>query len=242
MPSHHSSQLLFRVLSAAGACALLLLAGSAPGAEEALDPCTRRAVEAVQKRYESVVDLRARFEQTSRSVALGGPGSETRSAGEVVFAKPGRMRWSYREPEPSLVVSNGTWLWIYDPGAGEAQKLPVSGGAMSGAAVQFLLGDAEIEREFRVEPRTCGDEQAVLTLWPREPATYEKLGIRVDPRSGDLLATELVDLLGNVTNVAFKGVETNVGADAGLFTFDPPEGVELIELSPPSAPSPSSAP
>ena len=114
------------------ACALLLLAGTGYGAQEELDSCARRAVDAVQKRYESVVDLRARFDQVSRSVALGGPGAETHSAGEVVFAKPGKMRWSYSEPEPSLVVSDGSWLWIYDPGAREAQKLPVIGGRCPG--------------------------------------------------------------------------------------------------------------
>lgn len=107
---------------------------------------------------------------------------------------------------------------------------------MSGAAVQFLLGEAEIEREFRVEPRSCGEERAELTLWPREPATYEKLGIRVDPRSGDLEATEIVDLLGNVTKVEFDQVQTNQGPAPELFTFEPPEGVEMIELSAPATP------
>ena len=216
--------------------ALLLLPALAGAEDAALDPCAKRAVEAVQKRYEAVVDLQARFEQTSRSVALGGPGAETRSSGEVVFAKPGRMRWSYSEPEPSLVVSNGTWLWIYDPGAREAQKMSVAGGMMSGTALQFLLGEAKIERDFRVEPRACGAQEAELILWPREPATYERLAIRVDPRSGDLRATEVVDLLGNVTLVAFDGVKTNVGAAPELFTFEPPEGVEVIELSPLPAP------
>jgi outer membrane lipoprotein carrier protein len=219
-----------------GSCATLLLAGPTQAAEEALDPCAGRALEAVQRRYESVVDLRARFEQTSRSVALGGPGAEIRSTGEVVFARPGKMRWSYKEPEPSLVVSDGTWLWIYDPRAREAQKLPISGGAMSGAAVQFLLGGAEIEQQFRVVPRACSEQQADLTLWPREPATYEKLGIQVDPRNGDLQATEIVDLLGNVTRVAFHEVKTNIGAAPQLFRFEPPEGVELIELTPPPPP------
>lgn len=215
---------------------VLLLALAAPAAAEDLDPCARSAVDGVQKRYEAVVDLRARFDQTSRSVALGGPGAETRSRGEVVFAKPGKMRWSYSEPEPSLVVSNGQWLWIYDPGAGEAQKLPVQGGAMSGAAVQFLLGDGEIEREFRVLVDTCSESNATLILVPREPATYEKLRIFTDPRSGDLLATEITDLLGNVTKVEFRDLRMNEGAAPELFTFDPPDGVDLIEIAPPPAP------
>lgn len=220
---------------------LLLLAAAVPAAgdepsADALSPCVRAAVDAVQQHYEAVEDLHARFEQTSRSVALGGPGSETRSSGEVIFAKPGRMRWSYTEPEPSLVVSDGEWLWIYDPTAREAQKLPVNGGAMSGAAVQFLLGDGRIERDFHVTADACSESEARLTLLPREPATYEKLRLVVDPRSGELKESEVVDLLGNVTRVAFHDVRTNAGTRPEQFEFEPPEGVETIELSPPPAP------
>ena len=43
------------------------------------------------------------------------PARPRRRAGAVEFAKPGKMRWSYEAPEPSLVVSDGETLWIYDP-------------------------------------------------------------------------------------------------------------------------------
>ena len=126
MPCFCLPNRLLRLLPALAAPLLLLLTHPAGAADEPLEACAKRAVAAVQKRYESVTDLKARFQQTSRSVSLGGPGMETRSAGEVVFAKPGRMRWSYQEPEPSLVVSNGTWLWIYDPAARENERRPTT--------------------------------------------------------------------------------------------------------------------
>jgi len=63
------------------------------------------------------------------------PGEETLTRGRVVFAKPGRMRWVYESPEPSLVVSDGETLWIYDPAAREAQRLPVTQGYLTGAAL-----------------------------------------------------------------------------------------------------------
>ena len=73
-----------------------------------VEACTRSAVDAIQKRYQSIRDFSARFEQTTRSVALGtGAGAEQASKGTVRFAKPGRMRWSYEAPQESLVVSDG---------------------------------------------------------------------------------------------------------------------------------------
>jgi len=220
------------------ACLLaILLLAAAPADADSVEPevseCVRAAVGAVQTRYEAMHDLRARFEQISRPAAFGQAAAPQRSSGIVVFAKPGKMRWSYREPEESLVVSDGHWLWIYDPQAREAQKLPVDGGAFSGAAIQFLLGEGDVLRDFRVSAEACGPDEARLVLVPRAPAPYERLKIVADPRSGDVLETEVADLLGNVTHVAFRDLEMNVDPGPELFRFEAPPGVELIEIEPP---------
>jgi outer membrane lipoprotein carrier protein len=210
----------------------LLTLGFAAGAaaDEEVSACAGAAVASMQARYEHVKDLSASFEQESRSVALGGPGAVTKSRGEVVFAKPGRMRWSYAAPEESLVVSDGVWMWIYDPTAGEAQKLPVGDGALSGTAIQFLLGEGEVQAAFLVRELACGEAEVRLELLPREPATYEKLHLAVDRKSGDVRETEVFDLLGNTTRVRFAQVRVNTQPDAALFRFDAPDGVDVIEL------------
>ena len=192
--------------------------------------CADRVAAALQRRYESVRDLSARFDQTTRSASLGGPGSETSSRGRLVFAKPGRMRWSYEEPEPSLVVSDGSRLWIYDPGHREVQQLSVTDAYLSGAAVSFLFGQGKILRDFEIRALACGDLEATLELVPRQPATYEKLRARIDPRSGELVATTVFDLLGNATTVALHETRVNQDPAAELFRFEVPEGVHVIDL------------
>lgn len=219
---------------------LAVLAGPAgadgEGGEAEVDPCIRSAVEAIQKRYESVRDLSARFEQTTRSVALGRAGASTTSRGTVVFAKPGKMRWHYEEPEESLVVSDGHWLWIYDPARREAQKLEVGEAWLSGAAIQFLLGEGRILRDFETSAEACSDDEVQLVLVPRSPSTYEKLRLRADPRTGDVLETEVVDLLGNATRVAFRDVKVNTNPPPDTFRFQAPKGVTVMELEPGAAP------
>ncbi len=195
--------------------------------------CAQHAVDAVQRRYRSIRDLRARFTQSTRTVALGNrPSSPAlESTGTVVFAKPGKMRWAYEEPDESLVVSDGHILWLYDPLRREAQRLTVAqGGYLSGAAIQFLLGEGDIRGEFRITAESCGAENARLELLPRRPASYEKLRIRVDPRNGEILATTVVDLLGNVTEVRFSEIRSNRAPASELFRFDPPSGVRVIDL------------
>jgi outer membrane lipoprotein carrier protein len=199
------------------------------------DECRARAIRAVQTRYEGIRDLRARFEQTARPASVGGRGStETRSKGSVVVAKPSRMRWTYESPEPSVVVSDGKTLWIYDPSFAEVQRMSVvDGGFLSGAALQFLLGRGDMEREFDVRLVSCTASAVELELLPREPASYEKLRIVADPQTGNVSRTQIQDLLGNVTIVSFSEVEVNRDPPASLFHFDPPKGVRVIDLAAP---------
>jgi len=199
--------------------------------QAAKSSCRDAAVKALQQRYESAKDLRADIVQTTHSVTLGATASEQMtSRGTVVFAKPGKMRWSYEEPEPSLVVSDGTTLWIYDPTFREAQKLPATEGYLSGAAIQFLLGEGAIERDFEISALRCDAAGAELSLQPRKPSSYEKLHVSVNPQTGDLLKTTVFFVLGNVTEVAFSHIELNTHPAASLFQFDPPADVRVIEL------------
>ena len=221
--------LLVALLVAAAPAAL------AGGPEESASPegsCAEAVAARVQAHYEDVRDLKADFTQKTRSVALGGApaGAEMEASGSVVFAKPGRMRWEYTEPEPSLVVSDGETLWIYDPAAQEVQVLPVGAGLLSAAALQFLLGEGEILESFAVEARGCAEPRVGLLLTPREPAGYERLEMRVDAATGQVASTTVIDLFGNRTEVGFTRMRTNAGPADDLFRFEPPEGVRVLEL------------
>lgn len=193
--------------------------------------CAAAVADRVQGRYEKVRDLHARFEQRTERAALGGaPSDALVASGAVVFAKPGKMRWSYESPEPSLVVSDGTTLWIYDEKAREAQKLSLAAGYLSAAGVQFLLGDGKLVDEFRIAASGCDAPVVALLLTPKRDAQYERLELRVDAKSGLVVETAVVDLFGNRTVVVFRDSEENAGADPGLFRFAPPTGVRTIEM------------
>jgi len=218
---------------------LLLLGGaetaSTGGEVEPPPGCAEEVALRIQGYYEGVRDLRADFSQSSRSVALGSvPGEETPNRGHVVFAKPGRMRWVYESPEPSLVVSDGETLWIYDPVLKEVQVFSVDAGFLSGTAIQFLLGEGRILESFSVGAKSCEGDEVSLDLQPKKSASYERLELRVDRASGAILATAVVDLFGNRTDVAFENVQRNLAPDDSLFRFEPSEDDRVLTL--PDAP------
>jgi outer membrane lipoprotein carrier protein len=206
--------------------------------------CALDVAATVQAHYDSVRDFSADFEQTTRSALFGatGAGQTAPTTGHVVFAKPGKMRWTYQSPEESLVVSDGKTLWLYSPALKEAQRLPVSEGFLTGAALQFLLGDGKLVESFDISAESCPIREAAaakatgvppvieLELVPKEASSYERLGITANPETGEVLATRVVDLFGNETRIAFRDIQTNRDPAPASFTFQPGPDVEVIEL------------
>jgi outer membrane lipoprotein carrier protein len=222
----------------AGAIFLLLggpAAASAGGEPEQPPGCAEEVVLRVQRHYDGVRDLRAEFSQATRNAVLGSlPGDETPTRGRVIFAKPGRMRWVYESPEPSLVVSDGETLWIYDPTLKEVQVFSVDAGFLSGTAIQFLLGEGQILESFTASAESCEGGEVTLVLQPREAASYERLELRVDKATGAILATAVLDLFGNRTDVVFGKVERNTAPEDALFRFEPSPDDRVLTI--PAAP------
>ena len=218
------SRLLLVAIAGVG---LVAAAGTAAEPSE----CVDGAIAVIQKRYESVSDLSASFAQTTRSVAFAGTaGGEQVSRGTVVFAKPGKMRWQYAEPEPSLVVSDGRTLWIHDPANAEVQRMRVTEGYLSGAAIQFLIGEGDMRRDFAITGIACSDATSELELVPKADVGFEKLRVVAVRATGELRRTTIYDLLGNVTEVVFSNVRANQRPDDSVFRFEAPPGVEVIDL------------
>src|SRR5262245_47871271 len=221
----------FAMIGALSASVATAAGDDKPKAKPQPDRCRDRAAMAVQKRYEGVRDVSAKFTQTTHGARLGTtPDKPATSRGRVSLAKPGKMRWTYEEPEPSVVVSDGKTVWIYDPAFDEVQKLSAAEGFLTGAAAQFLLGAGDMRRDFFVAAVSCSENAAELELVPRQPSTYEKLFLHVDPKTGDVRKTRIVDLLGNVVEVEFREQRFNVKPAESEFRFEVPEGAKVIEL------------
>jgi outer membrane lipoprotein carrier protein len=211
----------------------LALSGGSAAAESCVPDAAiaEASVARIQARYDGIRDLRARFEQVTESAAFEGAPSMASEPkrGRVVFAKPGKMRWTYEEPDRSVVVSDGKRLWIHDVAAESVTRLEVTEGFLSGAALQFLLGDGKIADSFDVRATQCDATTVTLDLVPRAEATYERLGLVADRATGNILASSVLDLFGNLTQIRFEDVEVNLDPPQETFVLEIPEGVEVIE-------------
>ena len=204
------------------ACIVLALV-AADSADEA-----GKTLDAVQKRYEGVRDLRASFEQTSFSVALG---TETTSKGAVTVERPGKMRWEYAAPDGRVIVLDKTTIKIWNPDEKQLQIAPLSGDNVSPTALGFLLGQAVLRDTFDAQLIAAPERaERGLRLQPKSDGGFESLELWVDPKSYELRESVVLDLFGNRTRLRLSELRENSGVAAGAFDFEAPAGAEVVDL------------
>jgi len=201
---------------------------SAPGAASRLE--VKAVAAEVQKRYDSAADFRARFTQTLTSVAMG---RKTNSSGEVMFKKPGRMRWDYEKPDKSSYISDGNVLWLYEPDDKQAFKQDLKTSQLP-AALAFLTGKGKLATEFDITyaAKTGYGTPAdyVLSLSPKtaQPQVKTILFI-VDAKTFDVRESVITDGQSNINDLTFSDIRVNTRLPDTQFKFTPPAGVRVID-------------
>ena len=200
---------------------LLILAVSSSSLAAAESPA-EALLRRVEERNRSIVDLTARFVQSYRSGLLG---HEIVESGSVSVKLPGRMRWEYEEPEIKTFVADGESFYFYVPE--DRQVLVQSQAGQRGVAVTLLLGGGSLSAQF--EAGLPAGRDGRLRLTPREPdPNVREVLVEVGP-VGEILSIEVMDIQSNRSRYEFHDMKTNVGLPESLFSFDVPEGVEVIE-------------
>jgi outer membrane lipoprotein carrier protein len=189
-------------------------------------------VDRVQKRYDSATDYRAKFGQTLTNAAFG---RKTASSGEVLFKKPGRMRWNYEKPEPKTYVADGATLWLYEPEDKQAFKQDLKSSQLP-AALAFLTGRGKLATEFDVtfakDTPYGSPGDYVLSLAPKQPqAQVKSILFVVDPATFNVRESVITDSQGNINDLLFSDIRVNGGVPDGTFRFSPPAGVRVIDTA-----------
>lgn len=187
-----------------------------------------KTLDAVQKRYDSVRDLRASFTQHSLVASLG---KETESRGTVMVQRPGKMRWEYAPPEGHVIVIDEKAIRLWSPAQKQLQIAPLANAKLSPTALGFLMGQGVLKETFNAESIAAPDRaERGVRLRPKSDASFELLELWVDPKTFQLRDSLVVDLVGNRTRVHFDGIAENQGVPASSFTLEVPEGTEVLDL------------
>ena len=182
----------------------------------------------VDARYNHLASLRARY--TEHYTGMGLNRSET---GTLLLRKPGRMRWAYDSPAGKLFILDGKFAWFYTPGDAQAQRLPAKQMDDLRTPLRFLLGHTELEKELEnisVAPVPAGYRIAGIPKGMQD--RIKELSLTVTP-DGLITQMRLEELDGAVTQFDFTGQQENAPTNPADFTFTPPPGVSIVNLTKP---------
>lgn len=203
-----------------------------PVPSRAVDLAPLAIAQKIQEHYAQTKTMRAEFQQTTTSRMSA---RERLGAGTMLLAKPGLMRWDYREPDQQVFVCDGQKISMYFAKERQMMVTPAKDYLESDITYAFFTGQGDIQRDFVVagpdeEDITESAETYQLKLTPKTGhAQIEFINLWVDRSSFLLKRLKVTDKFGTVTDLVFSKVVTNQEAPATLFQFTPPEGTEIVD-------------
>lgn len=182
----------------------------------------------IDDHYNRLKSLRARYTEH-----YAGMGIDRTESGTLLLRKPGRMRWSYDQPEGKMFVLDGKFAWFYTPGDAQAQRTPASQLDDLRSPLRFLLGHTQLRKEL-VNVSVTEDSHGIhVTGVPRGmEQRIQRLTLDVNA-SGQIQHMKLEELDGAITEFDFTQVQENVTTREGDFVFSPPAGVPVVDALPP---------
>ncbi|KAF0865796.1 outer membrane lipoprotein chaperone LolA [Pseudomonas sp. LD120] len=168
--------------------------------------------------------LTARFSQ----LTLDGSGTQLQeTAGEMSLKRPGLFYWHTDAPQEQLMVSDGQKVSLWDPDL-EQVTIKKLDQRLTQTPALLLSGDvSKISESFDITSKEAGGVMD-FTLKPKTRDTLFD-SLRLSFRNGMINDMQLIDSVGQRTNILFTGVKANEAIPASKFKFDIPKGADVIQ-------------
>ncbi len=211
--------------------ALLLLAISsvARGGKTPQPPVTAHDLaHRIDAYYNALHSLRADFTES-----YSGMGIHREERGTLFLRKPGKMRWNYAQPPGKLFILDGKYGWFYTPGDAQAERISASHLDDIRSPLRFLLGHAQLEKEFQnlhLSAISGGFELSGVPKGLQERVS----GISLDVTSeGVIQSIVITETDGARTAFTFTNIQPDAPAPESDFVFRPPDGIPVVNALPP---------
>lgn len=204
-----------RSITALAAAGLLFVSGLASaGPRDELNAFTQGLKRLDGRFTQQVFDAKGRLKE--------------KSTGRIALAAPRQFRWEYATPYPQLVVADGNTVWIYEPDLKQVTRR-AQGAEERNSPLAVLIDPSRLDAQFTVKDAGTADGLQWLLLTPKGDAAAAGFRTaRLGLAKGSLARMQVVDQLGQRTEIAFSGWKRNPSLPASTFRYVPPKGVDVI--------------
>jgi outer membrane lipoprotein carrier protein len=188
-----------------------------------------RIVNAIQKSYESVLTLKAKFVQKAFVKMIN---RTEITKGNVQIKKPGKMKWVYNSPDTEILISDQKNLWLYTPEEEQATKIPIESVYSSNTPALFLAGQGVLTDMFDIMQVRAEKDKFVVTFTPKEvESNLSRLILRANKNNYQITGATVYDRLGNETSIRFRSIRINEKIPENVFNFEVPAGIEIQDFT-----------
>jgi outer membrane lipoprotein carrier protein len=216
-------------LAACLAAAMFLLGVSAQAQNGAPGLTADVLSSRIDHHYNSLRSLEVHFVQSYE-----GMGMNRRESGVLLLKKPGKMRWTYTQPDGKLFILDGHDGYFYSPGDTEVQRVPIKQLDDMRSPLRLLLGHTQLAKELNgIAIAPAADGAYTLTGIPRG---LEKrvASFSVTATADGVIRSLRVEETDGIINIfTFSAEAANVPAPDASFVFNPPPGVNVVNGMPP---------
>jgi len=177
---------------------------------QAADAIADPAVAAIEAWLNDVHTMKARFTQMAPA------GEVTR--GTFYLRRPGRLRFEYDPPIRDFIVADGHFVYYWNDSLQQQSNAPI------GATIaDFLLRDRlDFGGDILVKDVLREPGKVHLSLIQAKEPDQGTLTLVFEEKPLKLLRWEVVDALGQMTQVFLDDIQMGVTLDQGLFYFISP--------------------
>ena len=182
------------------------------------------AVQRLTELLNQAQTITARFSQ----LTLDGSGTQLQeTTGQLALKRPGLFRWHTDAPMEQLLVSNGEKVWLYDPDL-EQVTIQTLDQRLTHTPALLLSGDvSKIQENFDISHNEGGNVVDFILKPKSKDTLFDSL--RLSFRNSVLNDMQLIDSIGQRTNILFLSVKMNEPQDDAQFTFEIPAGADVIQ-------------
>lgn len=180
----------------------------------------------VQEKYETIESFQAGYIQILTNAATR---EQEERIGQISFQKPLNVRWESTSPEKELLLIDKETVWNYFPDEKAAYQYETDEILTSRNMIRFISGKARLTQDFKVEDQGMEDGLHKIKLVPNNPEPDLVLAYIWSDDQGMMHRVLLVDFFGNGNELRLKDIELNPVLDEQIFSFEPPDGIDVIE-------------
>lgn len=200
--------------------------GAAELSCQKLSPISGGTIDGIEMSYKKINSLEASFVQSSFFTTLE---KAELSKGQVRFLKPGKMDWTYTEPDAQRFVSDGKVISFYQPKLNQVTLNDFTNSFSSNVPVTFLLGIGSLKESFNASGSCKTEDGLLVEFTPKNDASLSKFFLLVDEKGLTPKGAKVIDVGGNETAITLLSPKLNASFSGSQFVFEIPKGVDIID-------------